>query len=238
MVVWGGKGSGFVYLKTGGRYDPITDSWAPASTVNAPDGRYGHTAVWTGSKMVVWGGLIGENESADFFNTGGRYDPVSNTWAPTSTSPAPKARAWHTAVWTGSRMVVWGGLADNFGSFLNTGGRYDPVGDAWTPTAILKTPQARSNHTAVWTGSLMVVWGGVGGGSFLNTGGRYDPASDTWKATTTANAPEGRELHTTVWTGSAMLVWGGFLDGAYLDTGGRYGLFPTCASWWRAAAKN
>jgi hypothetical protein len=26
-----------------------------------------------------------------------------------TTANAPPARGWHTAVWTGSRMIVWGG---------------------------------------------------------------------------------------------------------------------------------
>ena len=47
----------FSYLNTGGRYNPSTDSWTATSTTNAPDGRYGHTAVWTGSEMIVWGGI-------------------------------------------------------------------------------------------------------------------------------------------------------------------------------------
>ena len=44
------------YLNTGGRYNPSTDSWTATSTTNAPAARYDHTAVWTGSEMIVWGG--------------------------------------------------------------------------------------------------------------------------------------------------------------------------------------
>jgi hypothetical protein len=32
------------------------DAWAATSTVNAPTARDLHTAVWTGSEMIVWGG--------------------------------------------------------------------------------------------------------------------------------------------------------------------------------------
>ena len=34
---------------------------------------------------------------------------TDNTWTATTTSNAPSARAVHTAVWTGSEMIVWGG---------------------------------------------------------------------------------------------------------------------------------
>ena len=50
---------GSAHLNTGGRYNPITDSWTATSTANAPTGRYAHTAVWTGSEMIIWGGYNG-----------------------------------------------------------------------------------------------------------------------------------------------------------------------------------
>ena len=56
-------------------------------------------------------------------NSGGRYDPASNTWSSTTTVGAPSGRQLHSAVWTGSRMIVWGGTD---GSITNTGGEYDP----------------------------------------------------------------------------------------------------------------
>ena len=65
--------------------------------------RYEHTAVWTGSEMIIWGGYNGA-----YLNTGGRYNPGTNSWTATSTTNAPRAES-HTAVWTGNEMIVWGG---------------------------------------------------------------------------------------------------------------------------------
>ena len=80
--------------------------------------------------------------------------------------------------------------------------------DTWSPTSITSAPTARDGNTAVWTGSEMIVWGGVDfNGNYLNTGGRYNPSTDTWTATSRANAPAGRVYHTAVWTGSEMIVW-------------------------------
>ena len=84
---------------------------------------------------------------------------VEDTWTATSTTNAPSARAGHTAVWTGSEMIVWGGGASG-PTYLNTGGRYNPSTDSWTATSTTNAPGARSGHTAVWTGSEMIVWGG------------------------------------------------------------------------------
>jgi len=47
--------------------------------------------------MVVWGGSHTYDSN---LNTGGRYDPVTDTWTATSTVGAPLARSYHTAVWT------------------------------------------------------------------------------------------------------------------------------------------
>ena len=268
MIIWGGFNFNIGYLNTGGRYNPSTDSWTATSLTNAPAPRDSHTAVWTGSEMIVWGGSVG---FPNYFNTGGRYDPITNSWTATSTTSAPAGRGQHTAVWTGSEMIVWGG-GDTNGNLLNTGGRYNPSRDSWTASSTANAPAGRYLHTAVWTGSQMIVWGGcpdpfcsnplntggrynpitdswtatsttnapsaracpaawtgsemiVWGGfcCYLNTGGRYNPATDSWTPTSTTNAPDGREDHTAVWTGSQMIIWGGFGPGiTYLNTGGRY----------------
>src|SRR6476659_3550018 len=40
---------------------------------------------------------------------------TDNTWTPTSTTNAPEARTEHTAVWTGSEIIVWGGVGNSGG---------------------------------------------------------------------------------------------------------------------------
>ena len=175
---------------------PCTDQWGATSISNAPMGRDLHTAVWTGSEMIVWGGVAN-------FNTGGRYNPSTDSWTATSTANAPSGRIYHTAIWTGSEMIIWGGNG-------NTGGRYNPTTNSWTATSTTNAPSAREQHTAVWTGSEMIVWGGTAGTNVnFNTGGRYNPSTNSWTATSITNAPSGRYAHTAVWTGSEMIVWGG-----------------------------
>jgi len=155
---------------------------------------------------------------------------IDDTWTATSTDNAPSGRFDHTAVWTGSEMIIWGG--DDGGPYVlfNTGGRYNPSTDSWTATTTVNAPSARAAPKAVWTGTEMIVWGGTDFGINLNTGGRYNPGTDSWTATSTANAPTGRWGHTAVWTGSQIIVWGGrvasFTD---TNTGGRYD--PGTDSW-------
>ena len=222
MIVWGGEGCGHgnCWFNAGGRYNPAMDSWTATSTTNAPSARWDHTAVWTGSQMIVWGGT----DQANYLNTGGRYNPATDTWTPTGLTNVPPGRVDHTVVWTGSEMIVWGGV-DNSSNDLNTGGRYDPSTDNWIATSVGGAPSQRDSHSAVWTGSEMIVWAGsqYPPGQDLNTGGRYNPASDGWTPSTTGNAPEAREHHSAVWTGSEMIVWGGGdvrYPPFFLNTGG------------------
>ena len=140
MIVWGGQDSPMIpFANTGARWTRSTDTWAATTTTNAPSGREGHPAVWTGHEMLVWGGDDGLN----FLNTGGRYDPVTDTWRSTSLTGAPDGRFGHSFIWTGDRLIVWGG-AIGFGGDVNTGAIYDPVADSWSPTTTADAPSALS----------------------------------------------------------------------------------------------
>jgi N-acetylneuraminic acid mutarotase len=235
MIVWGGyfdDVGGRHYLNTGGRYNPITNSWTATSTTNVPSARYIHTAVWTGNEMIVWGGRVGL-----YFNTGGRYNPSTDSWTATTTNNAPAARVGHTAVWTGNEMIIWGGIGCEGSCVLNTGGRYNPSTDSWTATTTNNAPAARDYHTAVWTDTEMIVWGGADfNANDWNTGGRYNPSTDSWMATSINAAPSGRLVHEAVWTGSEMIIWGGFVDGEADNTGGRYD--PVTNSWTATSITN
>jgi N-acetylneuraminic acid mutarotase len=167
--------------------------------------------------MIVWGMSNGA------VNRGASYDPVARRWKPISTlDQPPQMHSNPAGVWTGSRMIVWGGdKYPKVGSW-NDGGIYDPATDTWSALPQSGAiPSARSGHTAVWTGSRMIVWGGGGGGgggqltppeNFLNDGGSYDPTTGIWTAISTVNAPSKRWAPSAVWTGTKMIVWGGGID--------------------------
>ncbi len=224
MIVWAGDNPSD--LTSGGQYDPATDSWTATSLTNAPFGRTGHSAVWTGSRMIVWGGTIGGNAE----RSGGRYDPATNTWQSMSIIGAPSARTGSSTVWTGARMVVWGGLDPSLSQYVNDGARYNPQTDTWSPVSNGGPPTARGFHTAVWTGSRMIVWSGYTNfGNYPSSGSRYDPVGDTWSPISSVNAPSGRIDHTAVWTGNRMIVWGGAVATNVGNSGGRYN--PQSDTW-------
>jgi len=250
MIVWGGRNSALSILGTGGRYNPLTDTWSEVKTDGtSPTPRRNHTAVWTGTRMIVWGGQSSLSQApASYLSTGGVYDPASDTWTATRNdgTTTPQAREGHVAVWTGSEMIVWGGRYYWFSApwqwgDLSTGARYNPANDTWAAIGG-STPQARSRTAAVWTGSEFIVWGGVHRDmnmfgqptdTYLNSGGRYNPSTDSWTATRLdGTAPGVRSNHTAVWTGSELIVWGGELvsgGNQQFSWGGRYN--PATNSW-------
>src|SRR5260370_12027114 len=110
----------------------MTNSCTATSTTNAHVSRSYHTALWSGNEIIVLGGLsLGFPGTLD---TGGRYDPGANSWTAPSTANPPPARRFHTAVWIGNQMIVWGG-AEHPQTF-NTAGNSSPP----SPSSHLGTP--------------------------------------------------------------------------------------------------
>ncbi|WP_304452567.1 hypothetical protein [Nocardiopsis sp. YSL2] len=70
----------------------------------------------------------------------------------------------------------------------------------------------REEHSLVWSGSEVLVWGGHGAGGqhdSFDDGAAYDPASDSWRELA-ASGLESRTRHSALMVGDRMLVWGGF----------------------------
>jgi hypothetical protein len=190
--------------------------WQPLSVAAGPSARTGHSALWTGRSMLVWGG---RDDTGTPLGDGASYDPATNSWTPITTQGAPAARHSHSAVWTGGEMIVWGGFAAN--GYQATGARYAPDRDTWTPLPSV-TLAGRTMHGAVWTGGEMIVWGGFDGKKAIADGARYSLAADAWTPMTKTAAPSPRFLFASAWTGSALLVWGGADTFDWLGNGRAY----------------
>src|SRR5215831_10388666 len=59
--------------------------------------------------------------------------------------------------WTGSEMIVWGGVvfvtgANTAAQMLADGARYDPATDRWTPITTNGAPPAAASAVSAWTG--------------------------------------------------------------------------------------
>jgi hypothetical protein len=177
--------------------------------------RFGHSQVWTGEQLIIWGGARGEGRSRKTLASGGSYRPGQGRWYALPSQGAPSARFGHTAVWTGEEMIVWGGMSAG-GTRMNSGARYNPVTRTWTPISGTEAPSPRAGHTAVWTGEEMIIWGGdlitadtsLNGGD-SSAGAAYNPITNQWRPISMDGAPTPRIGHAAVWTGKYMAVWGG-----------------------------
>jgi hypothetical protein len=233
MLVWCGIAPGASPALE--RYLPSRDEWPPASQVGAPPCTYGGTAVWTGTELIVWGGNETGGASPRPTNLGAAYNPTSDVWRPITTAGAPAGRAFHSAVWSGSAMIIWGGETAESGSvhvFAN-GGSYDPVLNRWEPVGS-SGALGTTRHLAVWAPAaagrpgLMLDWGGSiesidAGTHLLGEGNVYDPALRTWYPMSMPGEPWPRIDATVVWTGTEMIVWGGLRSLAMNGTTGRDG---------------
>jgi len=179
MIIWGGQ-SATTIVNTGGLYDPESDTWTPTSTTNAPTPRTYQTAAWTASRMIVWGGFSQITPPLGDVNTGAIYNPATDAWTATSLAGAPARREGAQSVWTGDRLIVWGGYDLANAKYLNSGGAYDPATNTWGPPLTTSgAPAGRNVHSQVWTGSRLIIWGGFGReigaptDNYLNSGGQW-----------------------------------------------------------------
>jgi len=227
MIIWGGFGDSTI--TQGWAYDPTSDTWRTIADAPIESRWWGHSTTWTGTEMIIWGNRpIDRDEPA-----GVAYNPTTDSWRALPETPIDN-RNWHSATWTGEEIVIWGGTvfvggSDDF-EYVNDGAAYNPTTDSWrsVPSSPIK---GRWQHTAVWTGDTMIIWGGAATDQdrdALADGAAYNPETNTW--TTIPPGPlDPRNEHAGLWTDQGMIIWGGhvrtsgsswrqYADGAIYDS--------------------
>ncbi len=231
MIVWGGiehykdpvlprvpKNDGAIFVpgEDGGLWQKMNraEGWAPSP-------RFGQTALWTTTgKMLVWGGCDAEAATGhcmSYLGDGGIYDPAADAWTKIeATGGSPEGRRGHVAVWTGTKMLIFGGDVD--GEPLRDGGMFDPETGAWSEVNY-GGPPGRTGAKATWAGDHLILFGGTGrdatgAQTFPSTPWEYHPhrGSDglgLWRSLAPRDELQGRSGHTMIWTGSSAFVWGG-----------------------------
>ncbi|MEJ5166305.1 MAG: hypothetical protein WHV67_04685, partial [Thermoanaerobaculia bacterium] len=196
------------------KYMPI-DSWDNGILDDPIPLNAGHKAIWTGAEMIIFGGF-----SLKFEKTLLIYKPSIDLWEK-KVSPYHFTGYGSSVVWTGEEMIIWGGSDEIDGSGICFVIIYNPTLDRFSQVPPPGGLECRIEHSAVWTGEEMIIWGGYNDENFLQTGAIYNLKTNSWKEITTKNAPSPRVEHCALWTGSSMIIWGG-LDDLYLNSGGIY----------------
>lgn len=201
-AVW--TGSEALFLETTGHadripmqaYDPTTDRWralAPAPLAQA----YGVAVVWTGERLIVWGG---GDRGSDRTRRGTTYDPATDVWSPIAEAPIGLNAS--DVVWTGSEMILVGSVlsrANRAPMETAVGEAYDPAADVWRvlpPSAL--SPQASS---VVWIGDRVLAW------DYETRSQTYDPVTDRWSAPIDMPLEFSECYPTSTVIGDVVLAW-------------------------------
>jgi hypothetical protein len=206
MIGWGGGCCGDS-VKDGLAYTPAAGSWEKLPPAHV-SGRHAMGA-WTGTELIIVGGVDADGH---VFADGAAYNPTTTSWR--RLPPMPEPRYGATAVWDGSEVLIAGGSGP-FGrprcAPCADGFAYSPSTNAWRRLPRMKFP--RGGNVAVWTGTQMLLWGGVTDDRRETVpphGVAYDPSDNGWSALPVAPLG-GRTGAAAVWTGTSMIVWGGRL---------------------------
>ncbi len=209
-------------------YDPRSNSWREIPVPAGIGARHDVQAIWTGDRILLWGGFRRANNSSEWVYSGGLLNPEDGSFQ-TLDKPKewnPKTFTWdldarQSLIWTGDKAIIWGGIDTLTG---------DALGAIYTPGKGLNAmagdgefaPRRIAGHSAIWTGEKMIIWGGYSGTSdstrsISNSGAIYNLATNSWEPTVSTNAPSARAGHQAVWTGSRMIVISGAGVSAPLD---------------------
>jgi hypothetical protein len=154
------------------------------------------TAVWTGRQMIIHGNYF--RPAGGIRGVTVAYRPATRTWAQLANGPT-RPSAFETtdaAVWTGSRMLVFG----------QTSASYDPAANSWRPMS--RVPMSLFGAVTGWTGHRFLAWGGTCCEDQSHDGAVYNPASNAWRTLPTAPLIVRRNASGT-WTGRELVVAGG-----------------------------
>ena len=130
--------------------------------------RTNHSVVWTGREMVVFGGQTSDDPPSKVFNDGAAYDPATDSWRSLA-SLESEGVSKHVAVWTGTRMLVVGGVGEEISTRA-----YDPEASRWTRLADAPFPVRTDRSGWAWLGSELAVWTPHEGFA------TFDPTTNAW----------------------------------------------------------
>lgn len=222
MVVWGGGDvAKSVDYASGSRYDPVSKSWSAMTATGAPTGRRGAYGFWTGSRVLIYGGVDRKDAPSAAVNL---YDPVNNTWSTVAAPGGPSARTEPVVGWSGSLLLLYGGRPGGNGA-SNSAFTLDVSANAWRDAA--DGPVQRYGAFGAWDGSVLLAWGGATNGVKAD-GQSYDPTTDKWSQVQAMGAPSPRYAinRQTGWTARikprVSLLLGGVNGMGYLTNGATY----------------
>jgi hypothetical protein len=246
-LVWTGENVLYASVNSSLRislFEPCKNQWTSPTSKDMPSGDYQSLRLhWTGEELLIWEPSIkGKSGSGVFF------DPIRRTW---NALPMPNAPGEYTGtqmLWMDKRAFY---MDPDSGADFKTAKYYD-----FSTGKLLKTPQentpllriqnsffedAPKNYAQVWTGEVLLIWGGSQNGNIaLNDGAMFNPETNSWTKIASEGAPSPREYPSFTWTGEELLIWGGRAcdrsSCTWLEDGARFS--PKTNTWRPLSTKN
>jgi hypothetical protein len=161
LIVWGGfsntghwaSGAVLSFNAQG-----VPGAWTNLAAPSGFSGRMGHVSAWDGQRLMVWGG---RSSSGPVLGDGAVWDSVTGVWTALETSGAPTPRYDASGAWTGEELVVFGGNTSTASTGITSTGAAWRPGTGWRPLSAPVGGVARSAALSAWTGSSLLVFGGV-----------------------------------------------------------------------------
>ena len=184
FIVYGGcdreNGENCVtYLSDSAVFDLNNNQWSPPLPNVSIKARGKSAAVWTGTSMLIWGGRDRSGALPDGALLELGETSESSHWKIIS-DLNNQPRYGHTMIWTGDRVITWGGMTGYNAYVSGLSEFYLPTSSAprgeWKSKALTSAPVTRSENSVFWLSGSMTVWGGISEDrSYLQSGGKYFP---------------------------------------------------------------
>jgi len=202
VLVAGGalSNAGTGFLASAETFDPTTDSWSPAASMNEPRVT-GTATLLVNGKVLVTGGLVPSPSPFVIARSAELYDPQRNEW--TTIPPLSTPRASHTAtLLKDGRVLVVGGQTDGSSGVTGTAEIYDPTSNSWSSAGSLLGARFGHGAALLHDGRLLVAGGGAIGTEI------YDPARNTWSQAAPMSIERGFVSAVTLANGEALVAGG------------------------------
>jgi N-acetylneuraminic acid mutarotase len=160
----------------------------------------GVAAVWTGTRMIVWGGA---SVDGGVYGDGASYDPSTRSWQRLPASPL-RPRSDPAYVWTGRQLFIWGGAVVG-DKVVSDGATYDPSNRTWHRLPALPGG-SHAQARAVWTGDRVVLFTATEGMRTTQVDVHvYNPDRDTWTTLAAIHITQTNLLDVSVLVGGDQL---------------------------------
>lgn len=183
-------------------YDPSSDTWTSAGTMNAA--RANHTAsILPNGKVLVTGGRADHDRLGFHLCSTELYDPALNTWS--LAGNLATSRCFHTATFLqNGKLLVVGGYSNQF---ISSPEIYDVSSAAWTPVC---GQDPRHRHIAILLqGGDILVAGGNDGSLVMDSARLFSPSTGSWTQTESMRIARDKPTATLLPSGQVLLAGGG-----------------------------